>query len=114
MEIIIIVSLMASVVLGWFIYRQKSYQVPNPIEASGEVVEIEIITLPGINPLNLIRGKQNNSVKYHPVVKFKLDQEKRVRFRNRKGYASQDKYKKGDTVQVLYSQDNPLVAKIKE
>ena len=111
---IAIASLLALTILGWFIYKQQAYRIPNPIEAEGEVVDIEHVALLGINPLDMMQGKGGTSVKYHPIVRFNLDKEKRVRFRNRKGYKSEDKYLVGDKVPILYSKDNPLVAKIKD
>ncbi len=112
--VILIVALIAIAVLIVYFLWKRSLHIPNAVETEGEIVDIEEFIRPGINPLNTLRGKYESEVKFHPVVRFKLDKEKRVRFRNRKGYSDRGQYQVGDQVKVLYSENNPLIAKIKE
>ena len=111
---LIVVALAALAFLIVYLWKRRAYHIPNPVEAEGEVVDIETLTMPGINPINLLRGNTERSARHYPVVRFQLDEERRVRFRNRKGYKYRDQYPIGEEVTVIFSKENPLLAMIKE
>lgn len=111
---LILLGLIALAFISVYIWRSKAHYIPNPEEIQGEVVDLEVIEISSINPIKMLMGKREMLTKYHPVVRFKLGKEKRVRFRNRRGYDDRDEYQVGQEVTVVYCQDNPLIAKIKE
>jgi hypothetical protein len=104
----------AILVLGgagiWWYFTVKMYQIDNPVETEGEIVEIMPIETSTVGLNSLFSGK--DKVLFHPIVRFRIDSVKLVRFRNRKGFKSADNLLVGKTVKIAYSKHNPLVAKI--
>ena len=112
----IVIGILAAVGVGFY-FRHNMNHVPNPVETTGEVMEVESIEVPNINPINRLFGSNEeaeSNMFYHPVIRFRVEGQKMVRFRNRKGFKRIDEYKKGDQVKVLYSANNPLIARLLE
>ncbi len=96
----------------WWYFTVKRYQIDNPVETEGEIVEIMPIEKLNVGFNALFSGK--DKVLFHPIVRFRIDSVKLVRFRNRKGFKSADNLEVGQKVKIAYSKHNPLVAKILE
>ena len=111
----ILIGLGVIALLGLLLYfvSSQSQKIPKPwVETEGEVLEIRPIRQMGINPINMIGGDFSPSIRYHPVVRFKIDTVKGVKFRNVKGYSDENRYTVGQKVRVIYSENEPLKAKI--
>jgi len=109
-------GLIAAVGVGIY-FRYNMNNVPNPVETTGEVMDIETREVPNINPIDKLFGSSEDNgwhVYYHPIIRFRVEGAKMVRFRNRKGFKDIDAYKKGDQVKVVFNKDNPLVARLLE
>ena len=109
------VGILAAIGVGLY-FRHNMNHVPNAVESTGEVMEIETREVPGTNPLGQLMGGEDKKgdIYYHPIIRFRVDGQKLVRFRNRKGYKDIDAYKVGDQVKVVYNKNNPLVARLVE
>lgn len=112
----VVVGLLAAVGVGLY-FRYDMNNISNPLEVEGEVMEVETREVPNINPIDKLFGSSDDDgwkVYYHPVVRFRVEGTKMVRFRNRKGFKGVATYQKGDKVKVVYNTNNPLQAKVLE
>lgn len=103
--------------IGFGLYQKYNMNyVPNPVETTGEIMEIETREIQDTNPINRLfgGGDSDGNVYYHPVIRFRVEGQKMVRFRNRKGFKDATTYKKGDQVKVVFNKNNPLIAKLLE
>jgi len=110
------VGLLGAVGVGMY-FRHSMNNVPNPVETTGEVMEVEIREVPNINPIDKLFGNNEDNgwkIYYHPVVRFRVEGAKMVRFRNRKGFKDSAAYQQGDQVKVIFNKENPLVARVVE
>lgn len=94
----------------WWYFKIGMYKIDNPVETEGEIVEIMPIEVANVGIATLFSDKEITL--FHPIVRFRIDGAKLVRFRNRKGYQTTDNLQVGNKVKIAYSKNNPLVAKI--
>ncbi len=108
----VIAVVVIAAVLVWFFYFKNKQTIHKAVEAEGEVMGYEEIAQPSLQSL-FSSKKEVATNKSYPIIRFRVQGAKMVRFRSQKGFKAPLPYKKGDKVLIEYEAENPLVARIK-
>ena len=110
---IFVAVIVIGAVLIWFFYFKNKQTITNAVEVEGEIMGYEEILQPNLQSL-FSSKKEVSTNKSYPIVRFRVQGAKMVRFRSQKGFLEPLPFKKGDKVTIQYEAANPLVARIKE
>ncbi|WP_020526165.1 DUF3592 domain-containing protein [Flexithrix dorotheae] len=109
--IFFIIFIVAIAAYFYYINTGNNVKISNPVKTTGEIVGVEKLERQKIS--NLFVGSSGGREMVYPMVKFRVEGAKMVRFRSQKGYEEGHcPYKDGETVNVVYDANNPLLAKI--
>ncbi|MBX2840759.1 MAG: DUF3592 domain-containing protein [Flammeovirgaceae bacterium] len=103
------------VIAAYFYYIKtgNNVKISNPVKTTGEIVGIEKLERQKIS--NLFVGSSGGKEMIYPMVKFRVEGAKMVKFRSQKGFEDGEcPYKDGEKVNVVYESTNPLQAKIED
>ncbi len=108
----VVAIVIIAAVLIWHFYYKNLQTINNIVETEGEVMDFEEISQPDLK--SIFAFKKNIAVqKAYPIVKFRVQGAKMVKFRAQKGFKFPLPYTKGDKIKVEYEANNPLIARIK-
>ncbi len=116
--IVIIIVVGAFIALAAYLYwdhSKDSQKIKDAAETKGKVIElVEIVKHSSGLIQSLAETSEESKKKYYPVVRFILQGAKGVKFRDKKGFESEDiPIAIGQEVTVIYDKNNPLIAEIK-
>ncbi|UZR92790.1 DUF3592 domain-containing protein [Chondrinema litorale] len=108
----IIIVLLAVAVYLYLVSKNKQ-KIQNAVETTGEIMGFEEINQPSVKSL-VIPGENSENEKFYPIIRFRVQGAQMVRFRAQTGYNKPLPFKEGDTVNIEYEAENPLIARIKD